>query len=141
MVKLIMSEPKAKKRIEVVGAIIVENGLIFAAQRGLAGALPGMWEFPGGKVEVGESPESALVREIDEELGCVIEVGEQVTTTTHEYDFAVVTLTTFQCRLLQGSPVSNEHSAQAWLTLDRLGSVEWAPADIPAVELVRARLV
>lgn len=138
-----MEEPATseKKHIEVVGAIIVDRGLVFAAQRGPEGALPGMWEFPGGKVEAGETPRSALAREIDEELACKVHVGERVTTTTHEYDFAVVTLTTFLCRLADGSPTSNEHSDQAWLAPHELSTVEWAPADIPAVEHLRALLV
>lgn len=127
-----------KKRITVVGAVIVRNGLIYCARRGPTGALPGMWEFPGGKVEPDESFEEALAREIDEELGCEISVLQPVETTTHEYDFAVITLATFLCELVDGEPQSNEHAEERWLPVEALDTLEWAPADIPAVEKLRA---
>lgn len=127
-----------KKHITVVGAVIVRDGLIYCARRGLSGSLPGMWEFPGGKVEEGESFADALVREIDEELGCKISVLETLETTTHEYDFATITLATFMCELLAGEPRSNEHAEERWLTVDALDTLEWAPADIPAVKKLRA---
>jgi 8-oxo-dGTP diphosphatase len=130
-----------KKRIKVVGAVIVRDGLILCAQRGLNGSLPGMWEFPGGKIEAGETPAAALAREISEELDCVIEVGELVTTTTHEYDFATVELTTFYCRLLDGVPVLKEHQSVSWLPAAELKSLEWAPADMPAIRLIEKRLI
>ena len=123
-----------KKHITVVGAVIVRDGLIYCARRGLTGALPGMWEFPGGKVEKDESFEEALVREIDEELSCEISVREPLETTTHEYDFAVVTLATFLCELVAGEPRSNEHAEEQWLPVGELDTLEWAPADIPAVQ-------
>lgn len=127
-----------KKHITVVGAVIVRDGLIYCARRGLSGALPGMWEFPGGKVEPDESFQEALVREIDEELGCEVSVLQPVETTTHEYDFAVITLATFLCELVAGEPRSNEHAEERWLAVDQLGTLAWAPADIPAVEKLRA---
>ena len=73
------------KQIHVVGAVITQNGLVLCAQRGFDGNLPGLWEFPGGKIEHGETMQAALTREISEELGCTVEVGSQVMTTTHEY--------------------------------------------------------
>jgi 8-oxo-dGTP diphosphatase len=127
-----------KKQIVVVGAVIVRDGLILCAQRGSAGALGGMWEFPGGKVEADEAPREALEREITEELGCRVDVGEELTTTTHEYDFGLVTLTTFYCMLIDREPHLTEHQAVLWLSPADLLSVDWAPADIPAVELIRA---
>ena len=125
-----------KKQINVVGAVIMRDGLILCAQRGPDGALPGMWEFPGGKIEAGETPHDALAREITEELECVVAVGELITTTSHEYDFGIVVLTTFYCELLSGSPVLTEHAEVVWLPSAELGSLDWAPADIPAVELI-----
>ncbi len=126
-----------KKRIEVVGAVILCDGSVLCAQRGSDGHLPGMWEFPGGKVELSETPRQALVREIKEELDCFIGVGDEVTTTTYEYEFAIVTLTTFYCELISGSPRLTEHAAVKWLAPKDLGSIEWAQADLPAVSKIR----
>ncbi|MET4638013.1 (deoxy)nucleoside triphosphate pyrophosphohydrolase [Mycetocola sp. 2940] len=125
-----------KKEINVVGAVIRRDGLILCAQRGLAGSLAGMWEFPGGKIEPGETPREALEREIVEELHCRVAVGELVTTTVHEYDFGIVTLTTYFCELIEGIPFLSEHEAVVWLPPAELGTLEWAPADVPAVELI-----
>lgn len=124
------------KQINVVGAVINQDGRILCAQRGPGGRLGGMWEFPGGKIENGESPRDALIREIDEELRCEIAVGDEVTTTRHEYDFGVVTLTTFWCALVAGTPTLTEHAEVRWLGPDELDQLEWAPADVPAVEII-----
>lgn len=126
------------RQIHVVGAVIENNGLVLCAQRGLEGALPGLWEFPGGKIEQGETAREALQREIAEELDCVVEVGDEVTTTSHEYEFGVVTLTTFRCRLVDGEPRSTEHACIKWLRSAELDALDWAPADIPAMCLIRA---
>lgn len=127
-----------KKQIDVVGAVIRAQGKILCAQRGPNGHLPNMWEFPGGKVEEGESPRQALAREVAEELQCQVEVGAEIATTTHEYDFGIVTLTTFACELLVGVPRLTEHAAMTWVVPAELGSLEWAPADIEAVQLLSA---
>lgn len=127
--------------IEVVGAVIVHGGLVLCAQRGLGGEAGGMWEFPGGKVEPGESPADALAREIHEEIGCVVEVGAPVTTTRHVGASVVVVLSTYWCRVVSGVPVPTEHAAIRWLPADRLVELAWAPADLPAVELVAAQAV
>jgi 8-oxo-dGTP diphosphatase len=124
------------KHITVVGAVILKNGQIFACKRGPNMSLAGLWEFPGGKVEVGESAPEALKREIEEELGCTIQVGEFVTTTDHQYDFGIVSLTTYLCEIIQGAPTLTEHSEERWLDPNDLHTVEWAPADVPAVELL-----
>jgi 8-oxo-dGTP diphosphatase len=124
------------KEIKVVGAVIERDGQILCAQRGGSGSLAALWEFPGGKIEPGESPRSALEREIEEELRCAIDVGELITTTRYEYPFGIVTLTTFYCSLRSGTPQLTEHSAVEWRTPSALRSLDWAPADIPAVELV-----
>jgi 8-oxo-dGTP diphosphatase len=98
-----------------------------------------MWEFPGGKVELGEDAKDALRREIDEELLCQVVVGDEVTTTTYDYDFARVTLTTFLCELLDGEPVPTEHAEVRWLAPADLDQLDWAPADIPAVAMIANR--
>ena len=127
-----------KKQINVVGAVVVKDGQVLCAQRGGEGTLAGMWEFPGGKIEPGETARAALQREIDEELRCLVHVGDEVTTTHHEYEFGIVSLTTFYCELLSGTPQLTEHSAVRWLAPADLGSLAWAPADVPAVERIQA---
>lgn len=129
------------KVIEVVGAVIVKDGLVLCAQRGDTGKLPLTWEFPGGKIEPPESPREALEREIREELQCSIQVGDEITTTVHRYDFATISLTTFYCALVEGSPRLTEHAAVAWLSPRDLSTLDWAPADVPAVQIVSERLI
>ena len=126
------------RQINVVGAVIENDGLVLCAQRGPERVLPGLWEFPGGKIESGETARQALEREIAEELDCVVSAGDQVTITSHAYDFGVVTLTTFRCRLVEGEPRSTEHASIKWLRSADLDTLAWAPADIPAMNLIRA---
>lgn len=130
----------AKKQIDVVGAVILRDGLVMCAQRGNDGSLVGMWEFPGGKIEPGETPRAALEREVAEELLCTVTVGTEITTTTYEYDFGVVTLTTFYCELVSGEPQLTEHADVRWIEPWNLDSLEWAPADVPAVHHITAEL-
>lgn len=132
-----MSISPSKKRINVVGAVIVDEGKVLCAQRG-PGALAGMWEFPGGKIEAGETPREALAREIDEELRCSIKVGDDIASTTYEYDFGVVVLTTFYCDLIEGEPDLTEHAAVRWERPEQMHLLDWAPADIPAVKKIQA---
>lgn len=129
-----------KKQINVVGAVIVRDARILCAQRGSAGSLPHLWEFPGGKIEAGETPREALAREITEELECQVEVGDHVDTTTYEYDFGTVTLTTYYCELIAGTPRLTEHASVRWLPPEDLASLDWAPADIPAIEKIQHKL-
>jgi len=124
------------KVIEVVGAVIVKDGKVLCAQRGDAGNLPLKWEFPGGKIEPSESPRQALEREIQEELECKVDVEGEITTTIYKYDFATISLTTFYCALIDGVPRLSEHAAVEWLTPSELPKLDWAPADVPAVEIV-----
>jgi 8-oxo-dGTP diphosphatase len=135
-----MDDRLSRPEIEVVGAVIVRDGLVLCAQRGPGGSLSGRWEFPGGKVEDGESGRVALGREIDEELQCVVEVGEEIATTRYDDGRVVVVLTTFWCRIVSGTPQLTEHTALRWVAPGKLGGLDWAPADVPAVELVATRL-
>ncbi|MDN6411054.1 MAG: (deoxy)nucleoside triphosphate pyrophosphohydrolase [Yaniella sp.] len=125
-----------KKEINVVGAVVAEGGRILSAQRSESMSLSGMWEFPGGKIESGETSREALVREMQEELLCTVEIGDQVESTRYEYDFGFVTLTTFYATLIDGEPKLTEHSEIRWIDAAELDSVEWAPADVPAVEKI-----
>ncbi|MBS3680725.1 (deoxy)nucleoside triphosphate pyrophosphohydrolase [Ornithinibacillus massiliensis] len=122
-----------KKDIHVVGAVIVKDGKILCAQRGPGKSLAYKWEFPGGKIEKGELPKEALQREIKEEMKCTIEVGDQVEHTSYEYDFGIVHLTTFICKLNEGNPILTEHVNIKWLQPSELQTLDWAPADIPAI--------
>lgn len=116
------------KTIEVAAAIIVKDGKVFATRRGY-GEWRGWWEFPGGKIEAGECPDAALVREIREELDAEIEIGQLLDTVEWDYPDFHLTMHCFICRLLSDSLHLNEHEAAAWLGPEELDSVKWLPAD------------
>lgn len=116
------------KTIEVVAAIIVKDNQVFATQRGY-GEFQGWWEFPGGKMEAGESPQEALKREIREELDAEIDVKELLETVEWDYPNFHLTMHCFICALMSESMHLNEHEAAAWLSPDTLKSVKWLPAD------------
>ena len=131
-----------KKLIKVVGAVIEnENNEILCALRSPNMSIPNMWEFPGGKIEKDESLKEAIEREIQEELGCSIEFTDVFNDNTHEYDTFIVNLITVKCRLISGTPTANEHSKIIWLKRENLLSLNWAPADIPAVEQLSSEKV
>lgn len=125
-----------KKQIEVVGAIIFNDDKVLCAQRNENMSLPLMWEFPGGKIEKGESEIEALKREISEEMLCDLEVGDKVTSTSYEYDFGIVNLHTYKSKLKEKMPTLTEHKSIQWLDVKDLETLEWAPADIPAVKII-----
>ena len=121
------------KQIEVVAAIIRKGDKIFATQRGY-GEWKDWWEFPGGKMEAGETPEEALVREIREELSTVISVDEFLCTVEYDYPQFHLTMHCYICSLLTESLYLNEHEAARWLKNNELDSVKWLPADKIIVE-------
>ena len=124
-----------KKTVHVVGAIIEnERNEIFCALRSPTMSLANYWEFPGGKIEQGETPEQALAREITEEFNCSIQVGEKVEDTTYEYEKVIVRLETYKAKLLSGEPVALEHAETKWVSREQLIQLNFAPADVPAVE-------
>ena len=125
------------KHIEVVAAIIRKEDKIFATQRGY-GEWKDWWEFPGGKMEVGETPEVALVREIREELSAEINVDEFLCTVKYDYPQFHLTMHCYLCSLMTDSLHLNEHEAAKWLTKDELNSVKWLPADLEVVERITA---
>lgn len=125
------------KTIRVVAAVIQsvnENGepVILATQRGYGEYKDG-WEFPGGKIETGESPAEALVREIREELDTTIVVGELIDSIEYDYPDFHLSMDCFLCEIEDGSPVLKEHEAARWLTKEQLNSVDWLPADLKLI--------
>ncbi len=126
--------------IPVVGAAIVAHGCCLAARRSAAVGLAGRWEFPGGKVEPGESPEAALRREIREELGVEIEVVAPLGTGASREGGRAIALAVYLCRLTAGTPRPREHDALRWLGPDELGDLDWAPADTPLLPPLAAIL-
>lgn len=127
------------KTIKVVAAIIIHDNKVLATQRGY-GEFKDGWEFPGGKIEVGETPEAALVREIKEELDTEIEVGELLDTVEYDYPQFHLSMDCFICRVKTGELVLKEHEAARWLTEDTLYGVDWLPADRGLIEKIQAVL-
>ena len=121
------------KRIEVVAGIIKDSNKIFATQRGY-GEFKDGWEFPGGKMEPGETPQEALARELKEELASDVSVGDFLCTVDYDYPTFHLTMHCFWCHIESGSLTLKEHEAAKWLSLDKLESVEWLPADLEVVE-------
>ena len=125
-----------RKHIEVVAAVICEGNRIFATQRGY-GEWKDWWEFPGGKMEVGETPEEALVREIREELSAEISVDEFLCTVEYDYPAFHLKMHCYLCSLVTEALHLNEHEAARWLTKDELNSVKWLPADVELISHLR----
>ena len=124
------------KTVRVTAAVICRGDKIFATQRGY-GDYKDWWEFPGGKIEPGESPEQALKREILEELAAEISVGRKIMTVEYDYPTFHLSMDCFVCTLIRGEPELLEHEAAKWLSRSELDSVPWLPADREVVDLLR----
>ena len=129
------------KTVRVVAAVIKtidETGekIVFATQRGY-GDFKGGWEFPGGKIEAGENPQQALIREIEEELETEIEVGDLIDTIEHDYPTFHLSMDCFLCTVKSGDLILKEHEAAKWLTKEKLESVNWLPADQTLIEKLK----
>ena len=124
------------KQVKVVAAVIVQDDKILATQRGHGDFKDG-WEFPGGKIEVGEKPEDALKREILEELGAEVEVHELIDVVEYDYPNFHLSMMCFRCTLNGGTVQLLEHEAGRWLKREELGEVEWLPADLVVVEKIK----
>lgn len=132
------------KTIRVAAAVIKASDdkaepIIFATQRGY-GEFKGGWEFPGGKIEEGETPQEALKREIKEELDTEISVGDFIDTIEYDYPTFHLSMDCFWCQIVSGDLVLKEHEAAKWLTKDKLDSVDWLPADITLIDKIRREL-
>ena len=124
----------------VVAAILVKNDRIFATQRGYGDHKDG-WEFPGGKIEQGETPQQALTREIKEELDTNIVVGDLLTNIEYDYPTFHLSMQCFWSKILEGTPVLKEHEAARWLDLEHIDSVDWLPADQTIISLIKDMMV
>ena len=126
------------KRIEVAAAIIMKNDRLFATQRGY-GDFKDFWEFPGGKIEAGETPEEALVREIREELNAEISVGKMIRKIDYDYPAFHLTMYCFICELISAEITLVEHEAARWLSMEELDEVEWLPPDTEVIDSLKKK--
>ena len=127
------------KTVKVVAAIIRDGDKVFATQRGYGEYKDG-WEFPGGKIEPGETPQQALEREIKEELDTDIAVGDCLTTVEYDYPAFHLSMQCFWCSIVDVRPVLKEHEAARWLDADHIDSVDWLPADLTIIDLIKDKM-
>ena len=126
--------------LQVACAIIEKEGKVLSTQRSASMSLPLKWEFPGGKINVGESPVECLRRELSEELGIEVAVGQPLFPTTHHYPAFTVTLYPFICTIAKGALILHEHAASIWLQPEELHILDWADADWPVLEDYQKRI-
>ena len=131
-----MADQTGRKTVNVAAAVIVENGRVFATQRGY-GPYKDWWEFPGGKIEAGETPEEALSREIREELDTEIRVGGLLAEVEYDYPEFHLSMKCYVADMLSGEPLLKEHEAARWLSARELEEVQWLPADLAVVEKLK----
>ncbi len=122
-----------KPHLHVACAIIEQDGAVLTAQRSATMSLPLKWEFPGGKIEAGETAEECLIRELREELGVSIFIGSALSPATHSYQDFTVTLYPFICRLTGGTVTMHEHHALKWVEPQQMPELDWAAADLPVI--------
>jgi len=120
--------------VRVVAAVVLRDGLIMAARRGSGVRMAGKWEFPGGKVEPGEDDQTALARELMEELAIVVSVGECMGENVHTEERGPFCLVAYRVEILSGEPVLTDHDEVRWLRPQELSTLDWAPADLPFVD-------
>lgn len=131
----------SKKLIEVVGAAIIDGNNVLAMQRSDQMTLSGLWEFPGGKVEIGETETGALIREIKEELDTDIEIIDYLDEASYDYSFGTVRLKVYTAKIISGDITLKEHSDKKWLKADELNTLDWAPVDIPLLKALENQLI
>jgi len=124
--------------LQVVGAAVLVDGKVLSARRPPGGPIGDMWEFPGGKIEVGESATAALIRECQEELNIIVQPKYELAQCTMTYPRGPITLTTFLCDLVAGEPALTEHAEIRWVPLAELHNLNWAPLDVSAVQALQA---
>lgn len=127
----------SKREVFVVAGAIIKDGKVFAAQRGNKGKTAFKFEFPGGKIEPGETPEQALARELREELSINVEVHELITAIVDEYEDVILHIDTYRCTLISGTPTLSEHIAMQWSNKEELDKLEFSPADAPTLKKIK----
>ena len=126
-----------KRELFVVAGAIVKDGKVFSAQRGNKGKTAFKWEFPGGKIDLGETPEQALHRELIEELSINVDVHELITSIVDEYEDVILHIDTYRCSLVSGTPTLSEHINMAWSNKEELDKLAFSPADKPTLEKIK----